>query len=280
MSSTQLQDELERSFGDGPERLPVGTHLEAGRRALRRRRAATAALGTVLVLGASYAAVAGLGPSEPTTGEVLTESTPSPTMPSPTQEVGWDLGPVRYRDGVLDVHPDAVVHERIDNPYGDAPPRDSVAFDITFEGRRTWIIARTDGVDEDSEELTESLPSVHEGSFGDWVAAQVAEAFPQPVWPVTLVLDDQGAVVASPGSEVLQRTDDPQLGPVFARPDQPTGAAVVRAAEDGKGYFVIWRVVDGELEVFTVPPADVVGATFPELLSYVRGKIARQEGLG
>jgi hypothetical protein len=279
MSSTQLQDELERSFGDGPPAPPVGVHLEAGRRALRRRRAATVALGTVLVLGAGYATVAGIGASAPTTGEVVTEPTPSPTM-RPSRGIGWDLGPVRYRDGVLEVHPDAVVHERIDNPFGYAAPRASAALDLTFEGQRTWVIAELEG---DDPAYSVSLPdnNGYWASFADYVAAETDRTTGgDDGWPDTLVLDNQGAVVASPGSEVLQRTDDPQLGTVFAAPGVPTGAAVVRAAEDDQGYFVIWRVVDGELDVFAVPPADVVVATFPELLSYVRGKIARQEGIG
>lgn len=277
MSSTQLQDELERSFGDGPPAPPVGVHLEAGRRALRRRRVSVAALGTVLVLGAGYAAVAGIGPSEPTTGEVLTEPTSSPTM-RPSRGIGWDSGPVRYRDGVLEVHPSAVVHERIDNPFGYAAPRASAAFDLTFEGRRSWVIAELKGGDPT---YNSSLPNARWASFADYVAEEASmRTGGADGWPDTLVLGDRGEVVASPGSEVLQRTDDPRLGTVFAMPGVPTGAAVVRAAEDGQGYFVIWRVVDGKLEVFTVPPDDVVGATFPELLSYVRGKIARQEGLG
>ncbi len=86
-------------------------------------------------------------------------------------------------------------------------------------------------------------------------------------------------MVASQGSEILQRTDDPQLGDSFAPPGTPTGAAVVRAAEDGVGYFVVWRVVDGELDVITTPPRDVIGATFEQLLTYARGQYANGEGL-
>jgi hypothetical protein len=38
-------------------------------------------------------------------------------------------------------------------------------------------------------------------------------------------------------------------------------------------------VIDGVLDVITTPPNDVVGATFPELLSYARGQYANGEGL-
>ena len=54
---------------------------------------------------------------------------------------------------------------------------------------------------------------------------------------------------------------------------------MVRAAEDGVGYFVVWRVIDGELDVITTPPRDVVGATFEQLLTYARGQYANGEGL-
>ncbi len=273
--STQLQEELERSFGDGPEQRPVGTHLEAGRRALRRRRVATGALGMVLVAGTGLA-LAGPGSSPRTTGELAPDPTPSTSF-SPSQEIGWDLGPVRYRDGVLEVHPDAVVHERIDNPYRYVAPQASAAFDLTFEGQRTWVIAELKGGDP---QYSSRVPSSLWASFADWVAAQAGLAVPgNDGWPVTLVLDDRGAVVAAGGAEVLQRTDDRERGPTFAGPGDPTGAAVVRTTDDGQSYFVVWRVVDGELDVITAPPADVVGATFQELLTYARGKYASGEGL-
>jgi hypothetical protein len=85
-------------------------------------------------------------------------------------------------------------------------------------------------------------------------------------------------VVATEGSEVLQRTDTPRLGDRFAPRGAPTGAALVRAGEDGMDYFVVWRVLDGELEVFTTPPRDVVGATWNELLSMARGRYGRGGG--
>lgn len=42
---------------------------------------------------------------------------------------------------------------------------------------------------------------------------------------------------------------------------------------------MVWRVVEGELDVLTTPPSDVVGATFQELLSYARSQYASGEGL-
>lgn len=278
MASTQLQEALERSFGDGPEQPPVGTHLAAGRRALRRRRTATAALGVALVAGLGYA-VSGPGATEQTTNHIATDPTPTEADP-PTIPPGpaWEDGvAVRYRDGAVELRPGVVVHERIDNPFGYTPPQDSVAFDLTFEGQRSWNLLELKGK---SESFNGTVPSNGWASFADWVADQAdLTTGGDDGWPDTLRLTDQGEVVATPGTEVLQRTDDPQLGATFAGPGEPTGAALVRTTEDGQSYFVVWRVIDGELDVITTPPADVVGASFQELLTYARGKYSSGEGL-
>ncbi len=86
-------------------------------------------------------------------------------------------------------------------------------------------------------------------------------------------------MVPTPGTTVHNRTDDPQLGDSFAEPGTPTGAAVVSVEGDEKSYFVVWRVVDGELDVITTPPNEVTGATFQQLLAYARSQYASGEGL-
>ena len=276
-----LQRELERSFGGGPAHQPVEETLRAGRRALRRRRigAAAGALAVVAALGTGYA-VSTAGPEPRTSGEVATDPTPTPSPTedaTPTSERWEKAETVRYSAaGELQVRPGVVVHEHIENPYGYEPPKRSDALDITFEGRRIWtIVELKDG----GFTFSGSVPSNGWASFGDYVADQAGAASDGSGWPHTLRLTDQSKVVASEGSQILQRTDAPQLGDSFASPGTPTGAAVVRAAEDGVGYFVVWRVVDGALDVITTPPRDVVGATFQELLNYARGQYASGEGL-
>ena len=53
---------------------------------------------------------------------------------------------------------------------------------------------------------------------------------------------------------------------------------MVRAAEAGVGYFVVWRVIDGELDVVTTPGRRR-HAPRSELLAYARGQYPRGEGL-
>ena len=276
-----LQHELDEAIGHGPAHRPVEDRIDAGRRALRRRRAAVglAAFGMVAVVGVGYA-VSGTGLLGRATGDVAIDPTPSP---SPTREgepaaPAWeDQTPIRYLDGRLQIRPGVVVHEHIENPYDYSPPRLSDALDLTFEGQRTWIIAEQT---RNGFGYYSSVPSNGWASFSDWVTDQVNGATGgDDGWPDTLRLTDEGTVIASEGSTILQRTDDPRLGESFAPPSAPTGAAVVRAGEDDLDYFVVWRVIDGELDVITTPPRDVTGATFQEMLTFARAKYASGEGL-
>ena len=278
-----LREEIEQSFGTGPAHRPIEELVAKGRRRVRRRRAAGlgAALATVAVLGATYA-VATAGSEGSGAPPIATDPTPtpaaSPTDGSEPRAEKWKGDfPLRYVDGELQIRPGVVVHEHLENPYGYRPPNLSDALDLTFRGQRSWTI-----VELKNDEFTSSasVPSNGWASFADYVADQVGTAVPgDDGWPDTLRLTNNGEVVASKGSEILQRTDDPQLGESFAPPGTPTGAAVVLAAEDGAGYFVVWRVIDGELDVITTPPRDVVGATFEQLLTYARGQYANGEGL-
>lgn len=273
-----LRQEIEGSFGDGPAHRPVELWVEAGRRALRRRRiaATAAALGVVAVLGIGYAAV-GPGTSGRANGLVAVDPTPSP---SPTAEPGgtWeDNTPLRYVDGELQIRDGVVVHERIENPYDYESPKMSDAVDLTYEGHRSWTIAETR---KNGFGFYAAEPSNGWASFADWVADQVDGATGgDDGWPDTLRLSAEGRVVQTPGTTVHNRTDDPQLGDSFAEPGTPTGAAVVSVEGDENSYFVVWRVIDGELDVITTPPNEVTGATFQELLSYARSQYANGEGL-
>lgn len=276
-----LQRELDEAIGHGPAHRPVEHRIDAGRRALRRRRAAAglAAFGMVAVLGLGYA-VSGAGLLGRASGEVTIDPTPSPA-PTPDGKPAvqeWeDHTPIRYLEGALQIRSGVVVHEHIENPYDYRPPRLSDALDLTFEGQRMWIIAERTG---NGFGYSSSVPSNGWASFSDWVADQVGEATGgDDGWPDTLRLTDEGTVVASQGSTILQRTDDPQLGESFASPGTPTGAALVRAGQHDLAYFVVWRVLDGELDVITTPPRDVTGATFQEMLASARAKYSSGEGL-
>lgn len=282
-----LQEELDRSFGQGPVLPPVDVHVVAGRRAVRRRRVGRAAIGVAAatVLVASWYAVA------PTTrGADLRGNDPaSTTSASPTPSEGpsaevvertWSKGElIRYVGGQLEVRPGVTVHERIENPHGYEPPGLSDALDVTWNGQRLWLMIEK-GPSDQGTSSSSSTPSNGWAGFADYVADQVVVTGQGPDgWPETFRLDDQGQVVPTPGTQVLNRTDDPLLGPTFAAPDSVTGAAVVTVAGDPASYFIVWRVVDGVLDVIATPSRDVVGADLDDLLSMARAKYASGEGL-
>jgi hypothetical protein len=285
-----LQEELDRSFGDGPPLPPAESHVAAGRRALMRRRVASVAAGfaAAAVLATSWYAVSPGTPTgsdslagDPTSSatskaEKAPETTEGPST-DPT-EAPWPRGElIRYVDGDLEVRPGVVVHEHIRNPYGFEPPALSDALDVTWKGQRQWLMIEkrpmSRGISSSS-----STPSNGWASFADYVADQV-DVDGGSGWPDTFKLDDRGEVVPTAGTHVYNRTDDPKLGSEFAPPGARTGAAVVSVAGEEGNYFVVWRVIDGTLDVITTPPDDIVGATFTELLSGARARYASGEGL-
>jgi hypothetical protein len=282
-----LQEKLDRSFGDGPPLPPVDSHIAAGRLVLMRRRVASgvAGLAVAAVLATSWYAAS---PSSPTGSDRLAgDPTPSATSSAteatedPTTdpvEAPWPRGKlIRYVDGELEVRPGVIVHEHIANPYGFEPPAYSDALDVTWRGQRQWLMIEKRpmprGISSSS-----STPSNGWASFADYVADQV-DANAGSGWPDTFQLDDRGRVVPTERTRVFNRTDDPQLGPDFAPPGATTGAAVVSVAGEEGNYFVVWRVIDGTLDVITTPPDDIVGATFEELLSGARARYDSGEGL-
>lgn len=282
-----LQEELDRSFGDGPPLPPVVSHVTAGRRALMRRRVASGVggLATATVLVMSWYVVS---PSSPTGADQLAGNPTPSTTPSAAEatevpatdpvEAPWPRGElIRYVGGELEIRPGVTVHEHIDNPYGFEPPALSDALDVTWRGQRQWLMIEKRpmprGISSSS-----STPSNGWASFADYVADQVGVNGGSG-WPDTFELDDRGRVVPTAGTQVFNRTDDPQLGPAFAPPGTTTGAAVVSVAGEEGSYFVVWRVIDETLDVITTPPDDIVGATFDELLSGARARYASGEGL-
>lgn len=273
MSITDIREELDRSFGAGPALPSLESQLAAGHRALRRRRAALATAAAIVVVvggGASYAVATAGGATDSGRGQQQEQHVAQEPPPAP-----WQRGEiVRYVDGQLEVRPGVVVHQHLENPFGYAAPDLSDGLDVTWRGQRTWVLA--DLVDDEPSVLS-SVPSNGWAGFEAWVSDQVGQT--GDGWPETVRLNADGQVVAAPGARIVQRTDDPRLGASFAAPDEATGAAVVEVGGEPPSYFVVWRVVDGELDVITTPPRDIVGATFDELLTFARAQYDSGEGL-
>jgi hypothetical protein len=291
-----LRDQLDRSFGDGPALPTVDAHVAAGRRAVRRRRAVAGVTGlatAAVLLAGGYAVSSGsdarggaplhartVGPAAADSASVSSPQSPTQSASEPTRpaDMPWSRGElVRYVDGELVIRPGVVVHEWIQNPYGWKPPKLSDALDVSWHDHRQWVMIEKRPPPHGISSST-STPSNGWASFADYVADQVGLNGGSG-WPDTFELDPQGNVVPTAGTRVYNRTDDPRLGPGFAPPGATTGAAVVSVAGTDASYFVVWRVIEGTLDVITTAPDDVVGATFDELLSGARAKYASGEGL-
>jgi hypothetical protein len=245
---------------------------------------AVAGLAGVVVLATSWHALSAGSPtgSDRLAGNLTSSATPSAPqateIPSTRRhKAPWPRGElIRYVHGELEVRPGVLVHEHIPNPYGFVPPSLSDALDITWRGQRQWLMIEKRPMPLGSS-LSSSTPSNGWSSFADYVADQVHANGRSG--PDTFELDGQGQVVPTSGTRVFNRTDDPQLGPRFAPPGATTGAAVVSVAGEEGSFFVVWRVIDGRLDVITTPPDGIVGATFDELLSGARARYASGQGL-
>jgi hypothetical protein len=135
-----VREEIEKSFGSGPEPQPIEELLTAGRRRLRRRRVTevVAAAAVIGVVGATYAAVA------PGAG-VVRDTPPVAADPS-----GWlsepSLHPEEVRltdDGRLLTGEDVELLDRVDNPAGVESPEYSMAVDVSINGERQWMFLTT-----------------------------------------------------------------------------------------------------------------------------------------
>lgn len=247
--TTQIdwQRELDASFGSGEDR-PAGHYVDAGHRAVRRRRltAALAGLGTAAVVaGVAWATLPGGSPSSseaPLATEPSATSTASPG-PRPTEDPAgatppWGAGepPARVGSAGLQLRPAAVVHERRDDLF---PGKDteSVALDISRAGQRWWMVLEWD-VD-GSGGFTSTRPE--DGlfaTFDAFVRAEVATggmtsepASEDDAWIGGLVQWDGGEVRTRDGVTVVRTVEQPVA-------DGPSVGLVLRS-----GGELTWMLV-------------------------------------
>ena len=132
-------------------------------------------------------------------------------------------------DTGLEIRPGAVVHERRDDVY---PGKDtqSVALDLTFQGKRWWVLLEWDDGGSSS---VQSVPGELSDSFEEFIADNTAGGgmFTEPADPVEekfpyagLVNYSTKGLVVRDGAEVVRRVDDP-LG------KEPQGSSVALVVE-------------------------------------------------
>jgi hypothetical protein len=270
-----LHDALDTGFGAEPPHRPLSARLEAGHRAVRRRRLA-ASLGCAAVVAAVALGAATLGGGGTVGNRVADDATPTSTTTSP--EEGWDDAEVaRYSDdGQVEVRPGATVLQRIDDPLAD--PSDfnhSVALAVEFQGAETWLILDWKGNPEGSISATSALAEQPTGgTFAQWVEDQVAAKEDKSAGYVRFT--DDGSLVSTHGVEIVEQRVRPDLPANFAPAGSTTAAALLQGP-DGKKWWVLVRDFDG-LDTIGVP-FRTGGPTMDDFLAFARQKYVSGEGL-
>jgi hypothetical protein len=207
-----IQDEIDRSFGSGPEPGPVDALVADGRRALRRRRATTAAaaLAIVLVAGGTTWAAAGPGPHARGADPLVAPD----TSPGPGEEehpaAAHQAPAALDKDGTLVLQDGVTVLRRVDNPMDLEPPKQSVGLVLDDNGKQVWMLIESDPGGGFS-----ILDDAHRAatSFDRWLREVVAENEPGKVnapaeeEPASYTSD--GRLVLRDGVTVVRRVDNP-----------------------------------------------------------------------
>ena len=199
-----IQDEIDRSFGSGPEPRPVDALVADGRRALRRRRATTGAAALAIVLVAGGTTWAAAGPGTQARGadpSVTSDASPRPREQQPATYDG---------DGTLVLRDGVTVLRQVDNPMNLEPPKKSVGLVLDDHGKNIWMLLESDPGGGFS-----ILGDAHEAetTFDRWLREAVAEnqqgSFTAPAEEEPAAYTGDGRLVLQDGVTVLRQVDNP-----------------------------------------------------------------------
>ena len=279
-------EQIDRSFGDGPEHRPVADRIAAGRRIVLRRRLATGAgaAATALVVGGTAWAV-GAGstsPSNPEHGPATASVIEEP--PDKGDEVNRGNGSQGYLgeselatylpSGRLVIRKGWQVSERVPNPLGLKPPAKSVGLELTNGAKTYWYLVEIRG---DAGAGTSDPAGKGFSTLDAWVDDQVAlQNGDRPETPVEF-RDDTAELVAVDGATIIRQRANPDV-PGFARPGDSTAVAQVRW--NGEEYFVLARKPGGAAADYFPTSVDVPPhPTMTSFLAHARKQYGSGEGL-
>ena len=265
-----IHDEIDRSFGAGPEPRPVDALVADGRRALRRRRATTgaAALALVLVAGGTTWAAAGPGPHARGADPSVTSSrSPGPSEEEPP--VARRELATYAKDGTLVLQDGVTIVRRVDNPMDLELPKRSVGLVLDDRGKTVWMLLESDpgggfSIIDDAGRA--------EKTFDRWLREAVAENQPgantAPAEEEPASYDGHGTLVLQDGVTILRRVDNPMnLEP----PKKSLGLVL-----DDHGTK-IWMLLESEPDGgFTA--RDDAGRTYPTFDLWLADQVAIQQG--
>jgi hypothetical protein len=308
---TDIRDEIERSFGDGPPLAAADDLLVRGRRALRRRRLAEtgAVLATaVVVIGGAAIATGGHQPdaAQPMAPSATTAPTPTPepsasalfpdfppppgAEPVPDRSLTADW-PLEIRADGLHVRPSLRILRQVDDPW-DERARGGWSVAVVYRDGRGPLIWWAGNADADLGGGSASIPAKYARteSFASWVEAQrpvtgdpSPTADPPGDWPGITNLD---LVRFADSGERLEPLDAVTLLEQRPHPDLPATwagdsdrSAVAEVEFEGTRYYVLGRQLTGDAEPqFITVKAERGGATLDDFLRFARERYAEGGG--
>ncbi|MFC7493120.1 MULTISPECIES: hypothetical protein [unclassified Nocardioides] len=308
---TDIRDEIDRSFGDGPPVTGPELLVTRGRAALRRRRlveAGSMLAVAVIAVGATAIVTSGGGgdratpqpaaPSPSATSSDAVDATPPPTRPEVPVIVDRGLPldwPLAAQPDGLHVSPRVKLLKVVDDPLHVRPDGGwSVA--VSYRGARGEITWWVGYVDDEGSGSSSSMPArfIHT-DFDSWVArekttflldgdAPTAPTTPDGGWPgrtdVPLVrfAGDTEGLEPLDGVTVLRQRPHPDLPASWATARDRSAVAEVRL--DGSRYYVLARSTAdaAKPEFIAVEARPEVGATLDAFLDFARGRYAEGGG--
>lgn len=271
-----LTEELDRSFGSGPEHRPIEDRLVAGRRLIRHRRT-TASAAALAVIAVVASGVALTGADDPSSDPGIAE----PPSEEPSDD-GFRLGRGERigltPDGTLLVRDGVEVLEEVENPLGYSPPDHSLGVVYRFESTTYWALTTIEPTGNHFAATTatdgagKSFPT-----FQYWLDDRVALQQGDKEMLALVSFGEGETLLPRDGVEILQQTGDVELPANFAGPNDKT--AVAEVTYRGERWYVLARQVDGSPPEYFPSAAAVTGPTLEEFLDYAADAYAAEEGL-
>jgi hypothetical protein len=285
--SADLHDRLDLSFGEGPEHRPVSDRLLAGRRSLRRRRAATGlvAVGAVTVVAVAPAALGarhhgrGAGGDDGRTA-VSSRSEHAIELPvAPRAQVDSSTAPLVILHGTLFRRDRSVTVVRLQRLHVGKEPAAAAVVHLGKTVR--WVLV----VGSPTEGLSVTSPPHLQGvAFPAWVEAQkpsrsllgqgatdgVPGVIAREQSPVRFAGE---RLAAKAGATITQRLEHPAYSDQAIPPGCAVEAVAVSDA-DGDFYVLGYTCPDGTWDLFTEP----AGQRADTLAAWLDAVKAAQDG--
>ncbi|GAA4374441.1 hypothetical protein [Nocardioides caricicola] len=311
---TDIRDEIDRSFDEGPPVDDLDLILTRGRHAVRRRRIAEGAslllvagiVTGVALVSSGTTGSSSVGPAgQPSTNASSWDDTgpgelgPTPEEPDVTvpesvvlivrdDDLSKDWPVTLANDGHVHVHPSVKVVRTLANPFDRTSPSTSVAVEYLLDGELTWFAAYTD----EGGGAATGAPASDDTTFQAWVDEQATlqgdghEPGDTPTaggeWPGRVDLDlvsfvgTTEVLEASPSVTILEQRAHPNLPDSFATDADRSAVAEVRY--DGERWYVLARKTPGSAAQYIAVPAQDGGASLDVFLAIARDRYA--EGAG